>query len=217
MTNMYLCNHEVLVLEPSPAAETAGFVRASTAQLTAAATSGKVKDSKQSATRLASIFPAPLVLPDDDLYLDPRYPPKSLRSWQRQKAFSTLTETRNKIYVAGPPTISGEASSISKWSCPNLKVTHSRMERPNTTDVSQYLQAFYHGLNVVMLPESTFTFAAWDESGSEPAGSIALNTTVESTRVRTRAGCDQIFAQQLNLDDLIDVAISSPFVCRPGK
>ncbi|KAF1347729.1 hypothetical protein BDV97DRAFT_383852 [Delphinella strobiligena] len=82
------------------------------------------------------------------------------------------------------------------------------MERPNTTDVSQYLQAFYQGLDVVMLPEATFTFAAWDESGLKPAGSIALNTTAQSTRIRTRAGRDQIFARQLNLDDLIDVAIS---------
>lgn len=41
-----------------------------------------------------------------------------------------------------------------------------------------------------------------------PADSIALETTTESTRLRTRAGRDQSFARQLNLDDSIDVAIS---------
>lgn len=160
MTDMFHANRGVLVVELSPTAEIAGSVRSSAPQLAAAARLGRVKDSKHSATRLASTFPAPLILPDDDLYLDPEYPPQSLRSWQRQKQFSKLTETRNKIYVAISPTISEEASCVSKWSCPNPKITRSRMELQSITVISEDLQAFYHGLDVVILPESTLTSAA---------------------------------------------------------
>ena len=82
----------------------------------------------------------------------------------------------------------------------------------------EYLQAFYHGLPVKLLEEPALQFTAWDsEEESYPTRNaatakdipyIGLSTGSEAIRIRARPSLDKTFTGQLNLNDLLDVAIS---------
>lgn len=80
-----------------------------------------------------------------------------------------------------------------------------------------YLGAFYHGMRVKLLPSKTLRFTGWIYDGSLPSKSraestklklIGLTTPKECIGIRTRVCPNKTFQQQLNLDDLLDVAIS---------
>lgn len=96
---------------------------------------------------------------------------------------------------------------------------------PEMNDVVDYLAAFYHPVPIKLLPASTLTFSAWIEDSKAKSRSkhtsqnpryIALNTPTESIRIRTRlapssstdSGPGPLFPDQLNLDDLLDAALS---------
>jgi archaemetzincin len=110
-------------------------------------------------------FPGPLVLPSDDLAYDPTYPPQSLRSWVREKDRNPVGEDRRTVYVAAPPDVSSEVSFIKDWAVPTVETPRAEMDAPTPRvgDVARYLEAFYRGLDIKILPpEEGLRFVAWD-------------------------------------------------------
>lgn len=113
----------------------------------------------------------------------------------------------------------------SVWHANNPKTT-DMVAIPSVNDISHYLQAFYHGLSVKILP-NRLNYVAWsdDASHQKKRGPLRVSKTTvpryvgleaagSVTRIRTRhledAGGQPIsaFAHQLNLDDILDCAVS---------
>lgn len=229
------CDHTRLNFEPSAYADNVGFKRQTKQQRVAASLLQILPKNKQSGKTNAinakdhpisksshESYPAPLVLPQDDLALDTEYPPQSLRSWLHSKDRNELTNRRNTIYVAAPPDVSSDIEYMSTWSRPQqIDRVRDTVENcipiPDIQDVVEYLAAFYHGLPVKQLLAPKLQFTTWDDGSNKPSRArktsskppfIGLNTATESIRIRTRAPKDKVFLRQLNLDDLLDAAIS---------
>ncbi|KAI4189007.1 MAG: hypothetical protein L6R41_001761 [Letrouitia leprolyta] len=230
-----VCQHEELLTESSPHAAETGFRRP--IHKNAASKSRKRKRSRDDDVSAQTLFPAPLVLPGDDLALDPQHPAQSVRSWQRDKDRNIVTPERNAIYVASPPEIDPGVQYLDSWIHPKVPGPLGRSGQPvlypnkdinpflsKSQNIIDYLSAFYHPLPVKPIP-SPLTFTAWDFASPEPKPSstscnsrksrklqtshIALRTSTELIRIRTRSSPDSSpFPAQLNLDDLLDVAIS---------
>lgn len=82
----HTCTHSPLRLTPSFHAPIAGYTRPTAQQRAAATTvSGHVKPAQGVVIEIPDpgTYPAPLVLPGDDLALDPRYPAQSVWVWLR--------------------------------------------------------------------------------------------------------------------------------------
>ncbi|GLB38158.1 putative archaelysin family metallopeptidase 2 [Lyophyllum shimeji] len=214
------CSHTSLSFVPSANAVTAGY-RGFTAQQRASAAVPVASRSKKNASDVdhapISTFPAPLVLPKDDLSMDPRCPPQSLRSWLRSEERNEVTPKRNVIYVAAPPDVASDVQFVRTWSQPQALETSAAISPPRVKDVMEYLAAFYHGLSVRLLPPPKLCFASWDAGVPKRSKSkskatippyIGLNTATECVRIRSRPSADGDFTAQLNLDDLLDAAIS---------
>lgn len=173
-------------------------------------------------------FPAPLVLPNDDLALDPCYPPQSFLSWLREPERNELTTEKRSIYIA----IAQAAEFMIDWVEPVITTSQSKsrpqeagkpgqeskIAQPDIDDMVAYLQAFYHGMPVKRL-QSPLQFTTWNNESSKTSirrkgqlvhaiSAIGLNTSTECIRIRARKSPDGAFAHQLNLDDLLDVCIS---------
>ena len=162
-------------------------------------------------------FPGPLVLPGDELALDPEYPPQRLRLFINDKDRNRVSSEMKTIYVVAPPEIAKNVGSMSSWSHPGKQDKNIIFSSPKAQDIVDYLSAFYHGLPVKLLPSSTLTFTSWETSTSTTkrtkpksvdSSNIALRTATELIRIRTRQTPSSIFTHQLNLDDLLDVALS---------
>lgn len=196
-------------------------------RVAAAAPSGRVpKDApKQEPKTHALAFPAPLALPEDELSLDPTYPPQTLRSWSVLKNRNKLTQQRKTIYVARSPTVSDDVLFMATWATPTLPASteakkkaavQAKLQTPLLEDVVDYLRAFYHGLDV-KIHGSDLCFQSWDTHSSKAKKkkktsgplAIALRQTTSSscTRIRIRLSPDGLFPYQLNLNDLLDVTI----------
>ncbi|KAL3448286.1 hypothetical protein BJX65DRAFT_69212 [Aspergillus insuetus] len=240
------CPHSKLTYTPSPHAASAGYTQPSlktrqdatrpAASLSASTSSRKQKSSSlplrpdQLRTDLDN-FPATLVLPDDDLALDPEYPPQSFQEWVDEEERNGVTARRKTVYVLGPPGVDGDDDSLSldvdvdAWTRPRKtnSATNSDTAFPATKDVVEYLGAFYHGLPVKQLTLPNWRFTAWDEPAatqskhatkakrqktSAKTQPIGLATSTEYIRIRTRPCPDALYTTQLNLDDLLDAAIS---------
>ncbi|KAF8967028.1 hypothetical protein BDZ97DRAFT_1656732 [Flammula alnicola] len=214
------CPHRALSVDSSIHASQTGFQRPNAHQRASATvtTSSKAKQEDVS----PSTFPAPLVLPGDDLSSDPTYPPQSLRQWVRLKERNAITPDKNVVYVAAPPEIDSEVEFMQAWTspAPASKGVGAQVQNPEISDVVEYLTAYYHGISVKVLPPPRLKFTSWDSAA--PASSkkskpkvqksapryVGLNTSSECVRIRTRACNDGLFVRQLNLDDLLDAAIS---------
>ncbi|KAL3493286.1 hypothetical protein BJX62DRAFT_235363 [Aspergillus germanicus] len=174
-------------------------------------------------------FPAPLILPDDDLALDPEYPAQSFQDWVDEEERNAVTARRRTVYVLGPPGVDGDDDSLSldvdAWTRPRMtdSASASDIAFPETKDVVEYLSAFYHGLPVKQLDLPNWQFTAWEEPAPAPTKRatkakrqktsaktepIGLITATECIRIRTRPCPDGLYTTQLNLDDLLDAAIS---------
>jgi archaemetzincin len=173
------------------------------------------------------LFPAPLVLPEDKLALDPECPPQSLLEWQEEEERNEVTPERKTIYIASPPLVEDDVSYVADWArCQSDG--NEEVAKPAIEDVVAYVGAFYHGLQVRTLPASNLRFTSWDDSppkakpkakgktqsksrtrkASTAPSYIALTTSAASAvRIRTRAGKDDCYKRQLNLLDLLDAAI----------
>ncbi len=212
------CTHPNLSFETSTHANEAGYHRATSQQRATAA--GKTK--KELTDDWDATFPAPLVLPGDELSMDPRCAPQSLRSWVREKERNEVTSERNVIYVAGAPIIDASVDFVRRWSHPKQlgrnsgEVGNVGIATEGVQDIADYLAAFYHGMPVKLLPRHSVRFTRWNDDfpkaskrkGKIKTSYIGLTTSTETIGIRTRPSPDGSFAGQLNLDDLLDTAIS---------
>ena len=215
------CVHATLNFESSLHANEVGF-RRPIAKQWATGAGRKKRDTDEG---VSATFPAPLVLPGDDLSCDTRCPPQSLLSWVREKERNDVTSERNVLYLVGPPDTEPEMSCVHAWSNPQAQgsadgssssIESTDTPAPNVGHVLEYLRAFYHGINVQMLPAGLH-FTLWDdadpnlsnfEANPHAVKYIGLNTSSEIIGIRTRPSKDCLFTGQLNLDDLLETAIS---------
>ncbi|KAG4220642.1 hypothetical protein PC116_g30879, partial [Phytophthora cactorum] len=202
------CLHEALQLEPSAYAIDAGYKWPTPDRRLAATTkSGRnplaargqaaavlEKLTEESASRLADVFPGPLVLPDDELTNEPKYPPQSFRSWFNEplRKNNKLNSKRKTLYVAYTPEITPGVDYMKQWRQPKVKKrSKSASEKllPPLDDIIKYTEPKESG-----------------ERSSETryVGLLAGNNC---TRIRARPSPDGIFGGQLNLEDLLDAAI----------
>ncbi|KAJ3771300.1 hypothetical protein FB446DRAFT_111717 [Lentinula raphanica] len=208
MKSNSVCPHSSLTFTPSEFSSTTGFSW-SDGKKRAAAVTPQGRAPVNPSIPNPTTFPAPLVLPDDDLALDPSYPAQSLRSWIRSKDRNPVTEERRIIYVAEPPSVDPDIDAVSQWSSPKVP-KDSRVSEPRTQEVIDYLAAFYHGTTVKKLPVR-LVFTSWDtppKTESQKNSNIGLIVGTECVRIRARRGSGDLFLRQLNLDDLLDAAIS---------
>ncbi|KAJ7175985.1 hypothetical protein C8R46DRAFT_890848 [Mycena filopes] len=206
------CDHPILTSASSAFASEAGYNRPTAEEREEAATlqpasKGKLKRAAPSDENENGAFSAPLVLPGDDLAEDPEYPPQSILEWQDDADRNKVKPGRNTIYVAAPPAIDSKISFVKSWSEPK-HAENTSVQPPDVQDVVDYLAAFYHGMPVKLLPGPALRLAPWDGKTSKTPRYVGLNTATECVRIRTRASKDGVFVRQLNLDDLLDAAIS---------
>lgn len=171
-----------------------------------------------------SAFPAPLVLPDDDLGIDPEYPPQSVKEWREEEERKSVTSKRRTIYLVGPPIITEEMAAMRDWVAPPGKPTPAIGEHNmlKMADLQTYVAAFYHGMSVKVLNKS-FSWHKWvtDEPSSKTGRKgkqtydgrklkpkreelIGLRTPGDTMiGVRCRLSPDGA-AMQANLDDILD-------------
>lgn len=156
----------------------------------------------------SSCFPAPLVLPDDDLSLEPEEG-QSLHEWKHLKERNKITPEKSVVYVARFPEVSDDVEFVvNTWKRPK-RAANVSVPSPRFVDVFEYISAFYHGLSVEQFPHQ-LSFSQWN-TGKKSTTSprfIGLSTGTERVRIRTRKVPDGAFERQLNLDDLLDSAIS---------
>lgn len=163
-------------------------------------------------------FPGPLVLPGDEIAEDPQYPPQCFQEWLDEEDRNPITPKRRTVYVVPPPQISDNVNFIQSWIEPRNLEQKDQAQLPLTEDVHEYLSAFYHGLPVKLMPQSTLRLVSWDSKQrvANPAFKpkprrpkyVGLQTPQECVRIRVRASQDGVFHGQLNLNDLLDAAIS---------
>ncbi|KAL8773892.1 MAG: hypothetical protein Q9209_001322 [Squamulea sp. 1 TL-2023] len=214
------CEHDSLTSSSSPYATESNYKRP-LHKLTA-------KKRKRDHDNTNNLFPAPLILPGDELALDPKYPAQSVRSWQRDKNRNAVTHKRNIIYVAAPPRIDEDVEIVNSWTLPTSprqqkhtianKSSSTSPSLPAVEDIVSYLSAFYHPLPIKPCPVP-LTFTTWEDTSPPPRAhasrkrqrkpsAIALRTDTSKTQIRTRSPSPgSLFPTQLNLNDLIDVAI----------
>ncbi|TGO19666.1 hypothetical protein BTUL_0003g01210 [Botrytis tulipae] len=140
------------------------------------------------------------------------------------------------IYVVGPPGLDGEEirKFMKGWEECEIErsgnrvggkgVKNEKMEMHSwMLDVISYLQAFYHGLPVKQMDSSLLSFTPWEETSSSssskskpkprttskknPPNYIGLRTSTFKTGIRYRSTPSSPFTHQLNLSDLLDLAI----------
>ncbi|KAJ7095771.1 hypothetical protein B0H15DRAFT_921083 [Mycena belliarum] len=206
-----MCDHRTLSCASSAHSSLAGYSRPTPQQREAAATlsKGKGKSKRPAPSEDAPQFGpfcAPLVLPDDELACDPEYPPQSIQEWYSDEDRNPVLPERNTIYVAAPPSIASSLSFATSWCTP--KHADASVEPPDTADIVDYLAAFYHGMPVKRLPPPLLRLTHWGAKPSATPRYVGLTTATECVRLRTRASRDGEFVRQLNLDDLLDAAIS---------
>lgn len=215
------CTHKNIYTECSPAAEDAGFARPPIAKRLAATTASGRRTAEKLATHQDAMnnggsFPGPLVLPDDDLALDPEYPPQSLKSWLSYNKKMPISAERNAIYVVSPPEITnGVKAMMKRWEKPYVPeafVTSGLPEGipvPTTDDVCGYLGAFYHKM-VIKKHHGKFRWQAWESGSSKGQKYIGLATpkpAEEVIGIRYRQSPDGIARMQVNLNDVLDALI----------
>ncbi|KAK1977760.1 hypothetical protein LZ30DRAFT_600587 [Colletotrichum cereale] len=210
------CPHDSLLVEASEyGRRKAGFVRISAEKRIAAnfATTDAVISAPDPST-----FPGPLVLPDDDLALDPRSEPQSARSWAKGRWRNPIEPERKTLYVADVPSIGEDAAFMAAWDSPDLSGAKApsaaldSLEHPEAEDVRGYFAAFYHPLPVKRLP-AMLRFVKWEDEGERSrAGSRSKGTTMVGLEtgdgsvmgIRARPSPDGLAPMQLNLCDLLD-------------
>ena len=227
------CPHNNLIYKPSLHASEAGYVQRPRTQLQSAVSLIKTKTLSLPPE---STYPAPLVLPEDELSYDPKDVGQTIRGWAALRSRNKVelkSGGRNVLYVVRPPKAQKQlASTMRQWQSLKLpkasQENQPQLQHLKAEDVVDYLSAFYHGLTVKLLPDeddTELTFAPWEDeqvrprkhskvstrsqlqsSTSNVPDAIALQTSREAIRIRVRKRQDDIYGVQLNLNDLLDVA-----------
>lgn len=208
------CAHFSASVTCSQNAAKAGFKRPDTKQRLAGTRPdkpSKIHDAKSIPADDPWTFPAPLLLPGDDLSEDPEYTPQSFQEWLDEEDRNPVSAKRKTVYVVTAPDIEDEVLFMRAWN--NRLDDEHHVTRPSAEAILEYLQAFYHGLPVKSLSRLTPAFTAWDEEPKTKRKPrqpkyVALKFGNECVRIRIRPSPDGIFGGQLNLDDLLDAAIA---------
>jgi archaemetzincin len=206
------CEHEEISLQSSAHASDVGYHRATETQRALAASCAKPnkRPKKNHLSTKEGFFPAPLVLPGDDLAEDPEYPKQNLLEWLQEEERNAITPDKNIIYVATFPEVDPKDEFVRSWARPE-EGKAKPLAGPRAVDVVDYIAAFYHGLPVKLFP-NTLRFVPWDDNpkskSKKPPSYIGFSYETECVRIRTRPAPDAVFARQLNLDDLLDAAIT---------
>ena len=208
------CNHLSASVACSRNAAKAGFKRPDANRRLAATRSEKpstIHETESIPVEFPWAFPAPLLLPGDDLSEDPEYPPQSLQAWLDEEDRNPVSAKRKTIYVVTTPTIEDEVQFMRTWE--QRRDEGQQVTKPSPQAILDYLQAFYHGLPVKALTRSAAAFTAWNENSKPTRKSrhpkyVALRFGNECVRIRMRASPDETFGGQLNLDDLLDASIA---------
>jgi archaemetzincin len=210
-TEVEVCHHLDLQLDPSPFAPLAGYAQP-TAQKRAAATTTSGKATKGISNESNQTFPAPLVLPHDDLNYDPDCSPQSVKSWLHVKSRNDMSpkHKRNTLYIGRVPTIGKEVAFMSDWTYP-IAESKKKHASPDAELFVDYLKSFYHSMNTAILP-TRLAWTTWDATIQPRRKAnlpkyIGLAHGTQCTRIRVRPPPDGAFPAQLNLDDIIDAAI----------
>lgn len=215
----FLCKHERLVAD-GPAQNLATKYQQPPADKRVAATilSGRAPKLHTSVQRAdMRTYPAPLVLPGDELDLDPKCPPQPFRSWAQLKERNHVTKRSNTIYLAAAPFITKDVQFLHDWHQPLAQELREPADPPHISSLVEYIRAFYHGMNIKLVG-TPFQYTAWDTTTQntkrgknyEPAvEAITLETDQSGTRIRVRPCPDETFGGQLNLDDLLDACIDA--------
>ncbi|KXG45842.1 Peptidase M54, archaemetzincin [Penicillium griseofulvum] len=209
------CDHTVVCLSSSPHAAIAGFTRQSQRQRLAA-----IKADNRSFPREDKLFleednrafPAPLLLPGDDLAGDTENP-QSFQQWLHGEHRNPITAKQKTVYVVPSPQVDPSVDFMRTWITPECSNNKNSIKTPSTKDVQDYLTAFYHGLPVKLMPPSTFRFVPWEEPKRRPRKNtgqqyLGLESGDECVRIRSRTLSNGVYGGQVNLDDLLDAAIS---------
>lgn len=208
------CTHSSVLVTCSRNAAKAGFKRPDTKQRLAATRPDKLSNTHESKSILADdpwTFPAPLLLPGDDLSEEPEYPPQSFQEWLDEEDRNPVSAKRKTVYVVTAPEIEDEVQFMRGWD--NRLDDGHYVAEPSPEAILDYIQAFYHGLPVKSLSRFTPAFTAWDEESKTKRKPrqpeyVALKFGNECVRIRSRPSPDGIFGGQLNLDDLLDAAMA---------
>jgi archaemetzincin len=225
---MTKCEHSTPHLDLSPHAATTKYERLSLARRhTATTPSGRATNNKEILEQHAnveSLFPPPLVLPDDALAIAPENsPPQSLRSWTLDKNRNPVTPQRRTIYVVSPPKrafeigmprcLPPEPTMIAEWRLPPDADPEVAKSDLVVDEVRDYLAAFYHPLPVKRIPGHV-EFVPWsddeeeedEEEKSHGNQYIGLQIGDGITRITTRPCPDKRYEEQLRISDLLDAA-----------
>ncbi|KAI5463665.1 hypothetical protein BGZ63DRAFT_382012 [Mariannaea sp. PMI_226] len=214
------CAHAKLYTDCSPVAAGAGFRRPSMEKRIAATTLSGRQPSADAASHQETLadpwtFPAPLVLPDDDLALDPQYPPQSFKSWLSYNKKMPVAEERKAIYVVATPQVMPDVRALMKdWEIPKGFAISPTLPQgiasPRMDDVCEYLGAFYHGMDIKK-HEGIFKWQKWDsepsKKGPKRLGLATPKPSEELIGVRFRPSPDGIARMQVNLNDILDALI----------
>ncbi|KAL4966595.1 archaemetzincin [Aspergillus stella-maris] len=259
------CSHSKITYAPSPHASEVGYVQPSKqARLDATKPSAAQSNSSSRSKSITKTkkpkllapltrtdiqhFPAPLVLPDDDLALDPEYPAQSYQEWYDEEERNSVTARRKTVYVVRPPGVVRSIGEVQDWAVP-IAARQAKAQgkargessenatveevQPNIEDVQEYLSAFFYGLPVkeLNIPNEHWKFTPWDDEANDSDNAppskkrkplqnrkakqtyLSLPTGQETIRIRARRSphtqdvLGAIYSHQLNLNDLLDVAI----------
>ncbi|KAJ5555268.1 Peptidase M54 archaemetzincin [Penicillium sp. DV-2018c] len=209
------CDHVSVCTSSSSHATVAGFKRPGQRQrLAATKANNRVfpREDKLFLKEDTNTFPAPLVLPGDDLAGDPE-DPQNFQDWLDGEHRNPITPKRKTIYVAPSPQINASVDFMHAWTTPICPDAEAQIKPPSANDVKDYLSAFYHGLPVKTMSSSTLEFLPWEETKPKPRNKTDLQYVglrIDDECVRIRAGIlsNGIYRGQVNLDDLLDAAIS---------
>ncbi|KAJ5619715.1 hypothetical protein N7510_003699 [Penicillium lagena] len=214
-----MCDHSSVCFSSSPHATEAAFKPPGPRERVGAIKGNNSIAQKRNILFLKddpSSFPAPLLLPGDDLFEDQEAYTQSFQEWKDGEHRNPVTAKRKIIYIIPTPEIDAEVAFMRTWSSPNSIKNQQDTPPPATKDIRDYLAAFYHGLEVKMMQSPILRFISWEEDdlwSKEPAGSrvpkyVGLAIGDECVRIRARRSPDGLYDGQLNLDDLLDAAIS---------
>ncbi|KAK7403961.1 hypothetical protein QQX98_010238 [Neonectria punicea] len=223
-----VCPHGVIYTDKSPhAAALSYYERPSSEQRLAAATHSGNLPEVNSAVNVPrdSAFPGVNLTPQDALDVDHNEAPQSCSSFSRGGYRNSVTPERRTLYVVDVPSIAPEASAMTAWADPIVPQDPAAgvppaavdASRPQVGDIAEYIQAFYHGLDVKVL-RNQFCFTpclGWpvssrrgDDNGTRRNRTyVALGRTDGygvATRVRVRTSIDGVAPGQLNLCDVLD-------------
>jgi len=211
-----MCEHWTLICSISPYATASSHHAYTDSQLVTAATGKRKLPGSYLTNNALEAFPAPLILPGDDIDCDPKYPPQSFRSWLNLGVRNHVTSRRNVIYLAAAPDIDVDVAFMRDWQHPRLG-RNTRRVRPasgplfcylcvqnanpmgadgvDVNVIAAYLRTFYHGLEVKVLPQRLY-FTSWEDESSARRGcstqnqkcqQVGLSTGGEIVRIRVRS------------------------------